>query len=94
MSDRNQTVRVVIRGRVQGVGFRAWARARARELGLSGSVRNQPDGSVSAVIHGETPAIDAMLEALCSGPPSASVTDVRHEDAEGTAVPDGFEIRA
>ena len=54
MANERRTVRVQITGRVQGVGFRAWTRSRSRAFGLAGWVRNEPDGSVSALIQGET----------------------------------------
>ncbi len=52
---------VRIRGRVQGVGFRYWTRDEAWELGLSGWVRNEPDGSVRLQLQGEPPDIEEFL---------------------------------
>ena len=64
--------RAVIHGRVQGVFFRDAARQKARDLGLSGWVRNRPDGTVEAVIEGEPSAVQEMLHELRSRPaPSA-----------------------
>lgn len=83
-----------VTGRVQGVSFRAWTQSKARDLGLRGWVRNAPDGSVQALLHGEADSVARMLEALHAGPPAASVATVRHEDADGATVPPGFEIRA
>jgi len=55
--------RVVIAGRVQGVGYRDWMVARAREIGLSGWVRNLPDGSVEALVAGDlSPANSSRFE--------------------------------
>lgn len=83
------TVRVT--GRVQGVGFREWTVRQARELGLEGWVRNQPDGSVKAVIAGSEAAISAMLEAFMHGPASAHVTDVIWEHGDDVGL-SGFVI--
>lgn len=71
-----RTVRVIIEGRVQGVWFRGWTCETARELGLDGWVRNNPDGSVEAVFSGPDDAVARML-ALCEiGPPVAKVRKV------------------
>lgn len=67
-------IRVVISGRVQGVGYRAWTVAKAGELKLKGWVRNRSDGTVEAVFSGEH--IDAMIEACKEGPPAARVTGI------------------
>lgn len=56
-----------VSGRVQGVGFRWWTRARALELGLVGSATNLPDGRVEVVAEGPREACEALLAAL-SGP--------------------------
>jgi len=61
-------VRVVVRGRVQGVGFRWFAAQSARDLGLSGWVRNAPDGSVEAAAAGPADAMAKFLAALQQGP--------------------------
>ena len=71
MSLSRRASRVVISGRVQGVGYRAWTRDRARALGLRGWVRNEADGSVKALIGGDGQAIAEMLEDLWAGPPAA-----------------------
>jgi acylphosphatase len=65
--------RVVIRGRVQRVGYRAWTEYTAIELGLEGWVRNRPDGTVEALFAGPHEAVEAMLEACREGPPGARV---------------------
>lgn len=62
---------VFIRGRVQGVGFRWWTRARALELGLVGYARNMPDGRVEVVAQGETAAVDRLVTLLREEPSSA-----------------------
>lgn len=68
--------RVVIRGRVQGVFFRAETRDRARSLGLTGWVRNAPDGSVEAVFEGERERIQSIVDWCRRGPGLAEVDDV------------------
>lgn len=87
-----RTVHLVITGRVQGVGYRDWTRREAVRLGLSGWVRNRPDGSVEALIHGSDDAVGKMLEACRHGPDSARVAAISVEDRHEPA-PDGFEIR-
>src|SRR5262245_12961592 len=64
---------LMIRGRVQGVGFRAWIEYTALERGLEGWVRNRRDGAVEAVIAGPAAAVAAMIEACRQGPPGARV---------------------
>jgi acylphosphatase len=70
---------VTIRGRVQGVGYRAWLEYRAGQADLEGWVRNRADGSVEAVFAGPA-RLAAEMVALCRrGPPSARVEAVLHE---------------
>ena len=84
--------KVRVRGRVQGVFFRAWTRAEAERLGLAGWVRNCADGSVEAHIEGNETALAELMARLHRGPPSAEVRDVLVENApaEGLAT---FEVR-
>lgn len=84
--------RVVVRGGVQGVGFRYSCQHRARELGVQGWVRNDHDGSVEAVFEGEDGAVNRMLGWARVGPRFATVTgiDVHEETPRGER---GFEIR-
>lgn len=77
--------RLVITGRVQGVGFRLWAVREARRRALRGWVRNRSDGSVEALAIGEPDAIETFAEACRRGPGMASVDDVRR----GQAADDG-----
>jgi acylphosphatase len=74
--------RVVIRGRVQGVFFRAEAGERARSLGLAGWVRNNPDGTVEAVFQGDRDRVESMLAWCRRGPAAANVEDVEVEWTE------------
>ncbi|MHA7875110.1 acylphosphatase [Roseivivax sp.] len=87
-----QHIRVIVTGRVQGVSFRAWTQATARELGLSGWVRNREDGSVEAEIAGPEAQVAALCERLWQGPRMARVSDVAVSPASGSLA-DGFEIR-
>lgn len=74
-------LQVMIRGRVQGVGYRAWVEYQATASGLDGWVRNRRDGSVEALFAG-TPKHVADMVALCRhGPPSARVDSVTSETA-------------
>jgi acylphosphatase len=69
--------RVLIRGRVQGVGFRWFARDTGAAMGLRGIVRNLPDGrTVEAVVQGERDDIARFVEAVSKGPPGAFVSEV------------------
>jgi acylphosphatase len=84
--------RVRVTGRVQGVFFRAWTQGQARELGVSGWVRNASDGSVEAHLEGEEATVKALIDRLREGPPSADVEDVDAEEAAAVGV-NGFEVR-
>jgi acylphosphatase len=74
---------VSIRGRVQGVGYRAWTEYTALERGLQGWVRNRRDGSVEALFVGPPEVVAAMIAACNDGPPGARVTAIDQRD--GTA---------
>jgi acylphosphatase len=74
---------VVVRGRVQGVGFRAWTEYTALERGLQGWVRNRRDGAVEALFVGEQHVVAAMIKACQDGPPGSRVERVDHR--EGTS---------
>lgn len=84
--------RFQITGRVQGVGFRWWTSRQARELGLRGTVRNQPDGSVEVRAAGPTDALERMQSRLHDGPNSARVERVEEKTKDDGDLPDGFEI--
>jgi len=83
---------VHITGRVQGVSFRAWTQSHARQLGLEGWVRNEPDGSVTALIGGPGAKVAEMVEAFHIGPRWAAVTGVETTLADPGDVPPGFRI--
>jgi len=85
--------RLVITGRVQGVGFRAWARREARRRNLRGWVRNRSDGSVEALAIGAAAEVDDFAQACHRGPAMARVAAVdRAAAADDGSV--GFEERA
>lgn len=84
-----RAVHVVITGRVQGVGFRAFVEREAEALRLEGWVRNRRDGTVEAVFAGDEGEIQHILMELNAGPPAAAVTDVRTGPYEGP-IPSGF----
>jgi acylphosphatase len=72
--------RVVIEGRVQGVGYRVSCARRAQAAGLGGMVRNLPDGGVEAVFEGPPASVDALVAWCEHGPTSAQVRRVRVVD--------------
>lgn len=74
------TRRIVIHGRVQGVGFRWSLTEKAGELGLDGWVRNRSDGSVEALLSGPAEAVDALTAWAHRGPPHARVDRVTWQD--------------
>jgi acylphosphatase len=83
--------RVTVAGQVQGVGFRFFAARSAREAGVTGWVRNLPDGRVESVAEGEEGAVARYLDRMREGPRMGRVTDVRVEEVSITGF-DAFEI--
>ena len=85
---------VIIRGRVQGVGYRAWTEVTALELGLEGWVRNRRDGSVEAVFGGVEHEVSAMIAQCRRGPPGAWVEaiDQREPTPDEIALRRGDEL--
>jgi acylphosphatase len=84
--------RVVVHGSVQGVFFRDTTRRKAEQRGVSGWVRNCPDGTVEALFEGEPDAVEAMVAFAREGPRGASVerVDVTDASPEGGG---GFAVR-
>jgi acylphosphatase len=76
MSSADVAARLVIRGQVQGVGYRYFAEARANNLGLRGWVRNLPDGNVEAEAEGPKNLIERWIEQLRQGPPFSHVDEI------------------
>lgn len=87
-----KAARLIVEGRVQGVGYRWWAVEIARRIGLDGWVRNRPDGSVEILAIGETGDIDRLAVVCREGPRSASVRQLRVEASEDDGST-GFEQR-
>ena len=79
-----------VKGRVQGVGFRWWTRARALELGLRGSATNLDDGRVEVVAEGPEPAARALLELLRGGGAPGRVDFVAERWGSARGLNDGF----
>jgi acylphosphatase len=81
--------RLVIKGRVHGVGFRDWLVAQAEAMGVAGWVRNRRDGSVEAVFDGDPAAVEELLRACRRGPRQAAVAEIVEEFHEVPVEP-GF----
>jgi acylphosphatase len=86
-------VHVIVSGRVQGVFFRGATHAQMRSLGLSGWVRNLPDGRVEAVVEGDDARVERALAFLRRGPPHAKVESVEVRDEPCTGLRSEFELR-
>lgn len=96
-SAENQTferiIRAVVRGRVQGVGYRNWTERQALARGLAGWVRNRSDGSVEAVFAGDPDNVAAMAESLLRGPPASQVSGMEIAEADQAALEATFGAR-
>ncbi len=79
-------------GRVQGVGFRWWTQALAKELGIAGTVRNCSDGTVEVLAQGGAEALETFSAKLREGPPHARVEEVRTTEADLPPGMEGFRI--
>ena len=88
-------LRIVVRGRVQGVGYRAWTRHQAELHDIAGWVRNLPDGSVEAVLAGPADRVGLMVRAMREGPRGAVVEAVEEHPAaaDEAGAMHGFEVR-
>jgi acylphosphatase len=97
MNETAKRARVRINGVVQGVYYRASARAEAERLGLTGWVRNTDDGGVMLEAQGPADRLDALVAWCWQGPPAARVDDVvvtwLELEAEGPGLPRGFVVR-
>jgi acylphosphatase len=86
--------RWLIRGRVQGVGYRAFTEERAVALGLGGWVRNLPDGGVEAVVCGGEATLARLEHDLRQGPPAARVELIERRACDASeSIPERFEVR-
>ena len=87
-----ERVRLLIAGRVQGVAYRANARAEAERRGLVGWVRNLPDGRVEAIAEGPREALEAFIVWCRRGPRAARVEEVVAERGTATGEFSGFDV--
>ena len=85
--ESNRVVHVLIRGRVHGVGFRAWTQNEAERRGLEGWVRNRRDGTVEAVFAGDEDTVEAMLRACRQGPSGAKVEGIETGKSDVRTIP-------
>ncbi|MFG1419196.1 acylphosphatase [Xanthobacter sp. V0B-10] len=91
MAEAFRVVHITLRGRVQGVGYRAWCAYEAQVRGLRGWVRNRANGAVEAVVAGDEALVAAMVDACRAGPPGARVDDLLIHDASEAALAAGDE---
>jgi acylphosphatase len=90
----SESLRALVRGRVQGVGFRAFVVWRARELALHGFARNLSDGTtVEVVAEGPRAPLEALLASLREGPPMSYVKSVDVTWGDASGVYDGFGVK-
>jgi acylphosphatase len=87
-----EQIRAIVYGIVQGVGFRYHTCQIAQQLGVTGFVRNQPDGTVEIVAVGTSDQLKALLQWANQGPAGARVDQVNTEPHSGSAYFDGFTI--
>ena len=92
MSEK-KAVHAIITGRVQGVFFRMETRRAAERFGVNGWVRNRQDGTVEAVFEAASEKVNQMIDWCRTGPPMASVSDVKVESIDFTGEDKGFLIR-
>jgi acylphosphatase len=85
-------VHVVVSGQVQGVWFRASTKQKAEELGLTGWVRNNPNGCVEAIFEGEEELVNKIIDWCYNGPPMAKVDNVEVKKQKTVGFKD-FSIR-
>jgi len=93
MGEDRKALRLIIEGRVQGVGFRAWMVDVANAVGVDGWVRNRRDGTVEALVAGEPAAVERVVAKAREGPPMGRVTAVREQPADDAVGP-GFDAVA
>lgn len=92
MSQERKGLHLLIDGRVQGVGYRWFARNAGRELGLTGKVRNLPDGRVEVHAAGDPDKLAELIGRLREGPPAARVQTIAEEELATVPDWDGFDI--
>jgi len=84
--------RLIIHGRVQGVGYRAWLAEQARATGIDGWVRNRRDGTVEALLYADDRSLEVFIADCRQGPPLARVTHVDIFEEVASDISDGFSI--
>ena len=89
-----ERLEAVVRGRVQGVGFRFFVIRQASRLGLTGWVANEPSGGVRCVAEGPRVALEALLGDLRDGPPGARVEGVDAAWSPASGSFSGFDVRS
>jgi acylphosphatase len=94
IEDRPKTLHVFVKGRVQGVGYREFARRAGARLHLSGWARNRSNGSVEVRASGAARDLDALVEILRAGPPLAQVRGVTAVEDGGLPESGGFAIHS
>ena len=87
------SVRLIVRGRVQGVGFRYATVEQGRRLGLNGWARNLPDGAVEVLAAGDADAVERLVAWCRQGPPSARVATVDRIEGPEEVPREGFGVR-
>jgi acylphosphatase len=92
MSETKQ-FKAIVRGKVQGVSFRAYTVDEARALGLAGYAKNLSDGSVEVVARGEEAALRRLIQYLHVGPTIARVSGVEIDWSDATPAPESFTVR-
>lgn len=92
MSGNRRAVRVLVRGRVQGVGFRWFVARTARDLAVTGWVRNAEDGTVEVAAEGASEQVEKLIAALRRGPSQAAVHLVEIEERSPAAAADHTEF--
>jgi acylphosphatase len=92
MADERAAVLARVTGKVQGVYFRGWTQQQAQRLGVHGWVRNEADGSVSALLAGSPQRVDEIVRLLRQGPPGAAVATVSVQPTEPAPWPVRFAI--
>ncbi len=93
MSNSVKTFKIVLAGRVQGVGFRYFTESRASKYAIRGHVRNRPDGKVEIVCQGNSKDLDQFIEEVKKGPSFAEVADINIEKVENSRNYNSFEIK-
>ncbi|TNE73498.1 acylphosphatase [bacterium] len=87
-----KSLRIIVQGKVQGVGFRYFAYQKANELNLTGSVENLDDGSVKVIAIGQNEKLSAYIHLLREGPPFSRVSSVNFDEIEYSLEHNSFKI--